>query len=139
MQKKVKDAEAATKNAGGGEDDEGQDANESSEEPEGTKEEWQAEIEEFRTAVAAHRKQVKETKSQLLKEQLEESIEKGTDRITVLQGLLQSVQSPQEQLAKKAAKAKRLFDSLPSIAAKARTEQAAKVACLAEADKREAE
>ena len=139
LQKQINDAAEAAKNAGGGNDDAGQDANESSEEPEGTKEEWQVEIEEFRTAVAAQRKQLKETKSQMLKEQLEESIEKGTDRIEVLQGLIQSAQSPQEQLAKKAAKAKRLFDSLPSIAVKMRTEQDAKLACLAAADKHEAE
>ena len=139
-QKKKLDAAAeAAKNAGGGKDDADQDANESSEEPEGTKEEWQVEIEEFRAAVAAQRKQLKDAKSQRLKEQCEEAIEKGTERIEVLQGLIQSAQSPQKQLANKAAKAQRLFDSLPSIAVKMRAEQDAKLACLAEADKHEAE
>ena len=54
-EKKLKEA-ASAKNPGNDEDDEFQDANESNDETEGTKEEWQQEIDKIKGGLAARRK-----------------------------------------------------------------------------------
>ena len=134
---KKKSTKTSTKSPADDGDEEFQDANEGDEE--GCKEDWQKEQDVWKGLLVARRKELKEIKWPGFKAKAEEGIQDIEDRIKELAKLIQSAQSPQEQVQKKAARAKRLSDSLPGLMDQIRDEQAAKREAQEEVDKHTAE
>ena len=138
LEKELKKASSASSPTDDG-DEEFQDANEGDEEAEGNKEDWQKEQDFCKGLLVTRRKELKDIKWPGFKEKAEEGIQEIEDRIKELTKFIQSAQSPQEQVQKKSARAKRMFDSLPGLMDQIRDEQESKQAAQEEVDKHTAE